>query len=194
MPESHRQSWDYPGSPSPPRDKNPRDKNPRDKNPKTRIQGTRIQGTRIQGTRIQGTSVYSYLYNNDAVTSSISKSSPTFKTCKFFTPNCTLIHHTCNYNLYQGTVCYDDGCHLKRYACNPACSCLTVTAGHLSLMNFVIDCMHFKGHTDVWCRQHCDPNELKGLEKVSLLTPLISTSPFEGQAGEQHLFVLFLLM
>ena len=42
-------------------------------------------------------------------------------------------------------------------------SSLTATAGRLSSMNFVIDCMHFKGHTDVWCHQHYDPNKLKEL-------------------------------
>ena len=93
---------------------------------------------------------------------------------QIFTLNCTLICH--NYDLCQGTVCYDDGCHLKRYACNPARSTLTATAGRLSSMNFAIDRMHFKGHTDVWCHQHCDPNKLKELEKVGLFTLLISTS------------------
>ena len=65
------------------------------------------------------------------------------------------------------TICYDDGCHLKRYATNPTCSNLTATASRLASMNFVIDRMHFKGHTDPWYQEHCDPNKLKELDKVS---------------------------
>ncbi len=26
-------------------------------------------------------------------------------------------------------------------------------------MEIVIDKMHFKGHIDLWCRQHCNPND-----------------------------------
>ena len=66
----------------------------------------------------------------------------------------------------KGTICYDDGCHLKKYAINPARSTLTVTASRIASMNFAIDRMHFKGHIDPWCHEHCDPNKLKELEKV----------------------------
>ena len=65
-----------------------------------------------------------------------------------------------------GTICYDDGCHLKRYACNPVRSALTRTSSRISDMNFVIDRMHFKGHIDPWCCENCDPNKFKELDKV----------------------------
>ncbi len=32
---------------------------------------------------------------------------------------------------------------------------LTATASRLATMNFVIDCMHFEGHIDPLCREHC---------------------------------------
>ena len=65
-----------------------------------------------------------------------------------------------------GTICYDDGCHLKRYACNPVRSALTTTSSNISAMNFAIDRMHFKGHIDPWCRENSDPNKFKELDKV----------------------------
>jgi len=43
---------------------------------------------------------------------------------------------------------------------------LTATASYLGTRNFAVDRMHFKGHIDSWCREHCDPNKLKELEKV----------------------------
>ena len=64
------------------------------------------------------------------------------------------------------TICYDDGCHLKRYACNAARSALTTTASRLASLNYAIDRMHFKGHIDPWCHNHCDPNKFKELENV----------------------------
>ena len=69
--------------------------------------------------------------------------------------------------LYEGTICYD-GCHLRRYASNTARCDLTATARRLASLNIVVDRMHFKGHTDPWCHEHCDPNKLKELEKVSI--------------------------
>ena len=33
-------------------------------------------------------------------------------------------------------------------------------------MNIVIDKLHYKGHTDAWCKKHCDPCKFGGLKKV----------------------------
>ena len=65
-----------------------------------------------------------------------------------------------------GTICYDDACHLKRYASNPMRSSLTDVATRISSLNFVVDRMHFKGHTDPWCHEHCDPDKLETLKEV----------------------------
>ena len=64
------------------------------------------------------------------------------------------------------TICYDDACHLKRYATNPIRSTLTNTAKQIATMNFVVDRMHFKGHIDPWCRENCDPDKLEAMKMV----------------------------
>ena len=79
-----------------------------------------------------------------------------------------LLQHTATFvsSSIQETICYDDACHLKKYAINPARSSLTNTARRLAEMNYVVDRMHFKGHIDQWCRENCDPDKLEGMEKV----------------------------
>ena len=42
----------------------------------------------------------------------------------------------------------------------------TVTAARITSINIVIDKMHFRGHTDTWCRENCDPHKFKELDKV----------------------------
>ena len=71
-----------------------------------------------------------------------------------------------NISLYTDVLCYDDGCHLHKYARNTAGSHLTDAATKLSTWNIVIDRMHFAGHTDSWCKANCNPNSLKQLGKV----------------------------
>ena len=63
-------------------------------------------------------------------------------------------------------LCYDDGCHLKRYAMNPKRANQTPTTTLISSMNIVIDKMHFRGHTDAWCKQNCDPYKFSDLTQV----------------------------
>ena len=53
-----------------------------------------------------------------------------------------------------------------KYACNQKRSELTLTASRISKMKFVIDRMHFKGHIDPWCKEHCDPNRVIEMDKV----------------------------
>ena len=63
------------------------------------------------------------------------------------------------------TVCYDDGCHLKKYACNKRAE-LTTISKKISTFNIVVDKMHFKGHTDDWCKANCNPYNLEHLNTV----------------------------
>jgi hypothetical protein len=65
------------------------------------------------------------------------------------------------------TICYDDGCHLKKYASKRAD--LTQTSKKISSYNIVIDKMHFKGHVDEWCHTHCNPYQPDHLNGVSLV-------------------------
>ena len=68
------------------------------------------------------------------------------------------------------TICYDNGCHLKKYACKRAD--LTETSKKIASYNIVIDKMHFKGHTDEWCHANCNPYELEHLHTVSAIIVL----------------------
>ena len=42
-------------------------------------------------------------------------------------------------------LCYDDGCHLRKFANNPVRSTLTDTTKRIAVMEKFIDKMHFKG-------------------------------------------------
>ena len=66
-----------------------------------------------------------------------------------------------------GYICYNDACHLQKYAQNPCRSHLTKTADAISNLKFVIDRMHMKGHTDTWCKRSCDPKLFPQLNNVS---------------------------
>ena len=59
---------------------------------------------------------------------------------------------------YVGFLCYDDGCHLRKYACKPSRKSCTVTAEKIASLNIVIDKFHYKGHEDPWCRKNCSPH------------------------------------
>ena len=63
-------------------------------------------------------------------------------------------------------ICYDDGCHLRKYARNPLRQGLTPTATLLSSLEIVVDKMHIKGHVDPWCLRTCDARKFKALEQV----------------------------
>ena len=49
-------------------------------------------------------------------------------------------------------ICYDDACHLKRFAGNPARANLTTCATQLASVEMAVDKMHVKGHTDACCK------------------------------------------
>ena len=65
-----------------------------------------------------------------------------------------------------GFICYDDGCHLRKFATNPKRINRTSTATRMASLEIVVDKLHFKGHVDAWCHQHCDPYKFPELEKV----------------------------
>ena len=68
-----------------------------------------------------------------------------------------------------GFVCYDDGCHLKKFATHRDRRKLTPTATRLSSnITIVVDKMHFRGHTDKWCQENCNPFKHDGLHDVGI--------------------------
>ena len=80
---------------------------------------------------------------------------------------CWLLHKG-HYISLLDIICYDDACHLKRFAANPKRSELTKQTKQLSSMKMAVDKMHMKGHTDKWCKENCDPKKFPILEKVML--------------------------
>ena len=67
------------------------------------------------------------------------------------------------------------GCHLKKYATNTSRINLTPTTARIASLSIVVDKMHFKGHTDSWCHENCNPYQLKELDKVNrIVLKLIS--------------------
>ena len=97
---------------------------------------------------------YSLLHINQSQTATISKD---------YQYNCRVViwDHT-------GFVCYDDGCHLRKFARNPSRSSLTATASRIADLEIVIYRMHFKGHVDSWCKQTCNPDNFIELNDLRL--------------------------
>ena len=66
-------------------------------------------------------------------------------------------------------VCYDDGCHLKKYSTNPCRKDLTATSKKIAQLSIVVDKMHMAGHVDSWCKRNCDPRNFKDLDAVGFV-------------------------
>lgn len=60
---------------------------------------------------------------------------------------------------YTEYVCYDDGCHLRRFARNSKRSQVSKESALIAEKEIVVDKMHMKGHTDSWCKTNCDPHK-----------------------------------
>ena len=63
-------------------------------------------------------------------------------------------------------ICYDDGCHLHKYAQNAIHRDQTPTMQLLSKMEIVVDKMHMAGHVDKRCKDTCDPRTFAELAEV----------------------------
>ena len=68
-----------------------------------------------------------------------------------------------------GYICYDDGCHLRRFAQNPSRRDLTPTTNNIASIEIVVDKMHITGHTDKWCLENCDARKHPELNDVSYM-------------------------
>ena len=72
-----------------------------------------------------------------------------------------------NYHLILEFICYDDGCHLRKYANNVTRREFSEASKKLASTEIVIDKMHMAGHTDKWCHRNCNPRAFKELDDVS---------------------------
>ena len=94
-----------------------------------------------------------------------------------------MLHH---YS-FSEYICYDDGCHLRRYARNPVRSQLTQLTPctiQLSEIEIVIAKMHMAGHIDRWCLENCDPKLFTDLNEVRRVK-----SEFSLQSSSMHVFM-----
>ncbi len=68
-------------------------------------------------------------------------------------------------------IIYDDACHLKRFADNTIKKAKKPSNRLLNFASkkFVIDKLHFHGHTEAWCRTHCNPNNHQILNDVNTM-------------------------
>ena len=78
-----------------------------------------------------------------------------------------LLYTYLNVPFHTEYVCYDDGCHLRKFARN--CSRCDVSAESkiLAKQHIVVDKMHMRGHIDQWCKLNCDPANYPFLDDVS---------------------------
>ena len=70
------------------------------------------------------------------------------------------------WKLHTGFVCYDDACHLTKFAKNLSRADLTPQAKQPASVQMVVDKMHMKGHIDKWCKKNCDAISFADLDKV----------------------------
>ena len=74
-----------------------------------------------------------------------------------------------------GFICYNDGCHLRKFAQNPVRSGLSETTKKISEIEIVLDRFHYPNHVDDWCKRTCNPNNFEELNGVSLTTTCTCT-------------------
>ena len=72
------------------------------------------------------------------------------------------------YNIFAEFICYDDGCHLRKYSMHDSCKDLTPVTKKLAEVETVVDKLHMQGHTEGWCRRTCDPYSFPELKNVSI--------------------------
>ena len=109
--------------------------------------------------------LHAFLHTNVDTTSDMRKNNSCTITQRW---NCLRYQYTC-ICITTGFVCYDDGCHLKKYASHSDRRQLTPTAKRLAELNIVVDKLHFQGHTDRWCFEHCNPYKFDELKEVGMI-------------------------
>ena len=70
--------------------------------------------------------------------------------------------------IYPKYIIYGDGSHLRQFAQNSNRRQQRITTQLLADVELVVDKIHFKRHTDTWCKQFCDPKKHELLHKISI--------------------------
>lgn len=81
----------------------------------------------------------------------------------------------CNNNL-----AYDDACHLKRYINRRSDN---VELEELFNLNMVVDKLHFKNHTDKWCKKNVNPYKNASFDE---LNTMVCEQAFSWLAKYKH--------
>ena len=68
----------------------------------------------------------------------------------------------------QGMICYDDACHLKKFAQNPKRCDLWEVTKLIASKNIVCDKLHFPNHVDKWCQKNCNPYDCLSLKVCTI--------------------------
>ena len=63
-------------------------------------------------------------------------------------------------------ICYDDACHLRKFARNNSRKELTDATKKLASLEIVVDRFHMVGHVDPWCHANCDASKIQSLDNV----------------------------
>ncbi|XP_044181754.1 uncharacterized protein LOC114956987, partial [Acropora millepora] len=77
-------------------------------------------------------------------------------------------------------ICYDDACHLKRFAQNPIRCSKTDIASRSCEMEILCDRFYFKNHVDGWCRTYCNPLKSETLKFFTSLLSIKSEKLFQS--------------
>ncbi len=77
------------------------------------------------------------------------------------------LHEHCN--LLPQKIAYDDGCHLFKFARNPARikAPPTPASQFLAESTIVVDRMHFPNHVDKWCKVHMNPDATPDFKDIN---------------------------
>lgn len=70
--------------------------------------------------------------------------------------------------LHAEYICYDDGCHLRKFCQNPVRKDITSITKRLASLLIMVDKIHIAGHVDAWCLENCDSWKIKALQEVCL--------------------------
>lgn len=65
---------------------------------------------------------------------------------------------------YLEFICYDDGCHLRKFAQHPKRRDVSAVANRISKIEIVLDRFHYRNE---WCKKTCNPNQFEQLKGVS---------------------------